>query len=214
MAISLIGGSTAAASTITIPGTYQNGDLLLIFAFNNASTTLPTLPAGWTSAGGNGANVCACRIGWKVAGSASETSGTWTNASSLACIVYRGVATNKTPIGAVANGNGSSATLSFTTPAMKARGTSWVAGFAGHVSATNVATAPAGMTLECGTGVTSLGGSDTNGPTANFPTTTLGVNASAGWETFTAEIMAEQGFSNGYQFAKVGDGMGTSEKIR
>src|SRR5437868_13548477 len=96
MAITRIGASGVEATSITIPGTYQNGDLIVIFAFR-AAITSPSLPAGWTSLTSNSGNASSARLGYKIAGSNSETSGTWTNATGLVCHVYRGVSTSQTP---------------------------------------------------------------------------------------------------------------------
>ena len=86
MAISRVGSASAQATTITIP-THQSGDLILIVANRNNSTAA-TIPSGWVAYSVSGTNVSSA-IGWKLAESSSEVSGTWTNASVLHCAVYR-----------------------------------------------------------------------------------------------------------------------------
>jgi hypothetical protein len=92
MAISRVSSTSAQATTITIP-THQSGDLILIGAARNNSTP-PTLPAGWVQIAASGAGLTnnSITLGWKIAKSSIETSGTWTNAISLHCAVYRGSA--------------------------------------------------------------------------------------------------------------------------
>ena len=50
MAVSYI-GSSSGINTATVPVGTQQGDLVVLFAFNRGSTTVPTLPTnlGWTS---------------------------------------------------------------------------------------------------------------------------------------------------------------------
>ncbi len=86
--VEYVGSANAASTTITIP-THQAGDLIWILAGRN-NATAPSLPAGWTnlySGGPGGAQ--STRVGYKIAASGSETSGTWTNATGLICVVYR-----------------------------------------------------------------------------------------------------------------------------
>lgn len=172
MAISYISSADVQASTLTMPA-HQIGDMLIMFAYRENNTP-PTTPAGWTILDSpTGANTNSAAVAYKIAGSASETSGTWTNASMLVCAVYRGVS----HIGAHAVNNGASATVSY--PALTldiTDGTSWVVGFAGHRSVNgSVATAPTGMTnrnsLE---GTTSDGAvHDTNGGVASWSARTV-----------------------------------------
>lgn len=86
MAISRVGSASAQATTITMP-THQSGDLILIVANRNNSTAA-TIPSGWVAYSVSGTNASSA-IGWKIAESSSEVSGTWTNASVLHCAVYR-----------------------------------------------------------------------------------------------------------------------------
>lgn len=218
--ITLIGAATAAATTITIPGVYRNGDLLIIYAFNNVSTTLPTVPAGWTSLASNAANVSAQIVAIKRAASSSETSGTWTTATGLVCHVYRGVTQSKgvtvpkAGIGGVATATGSSAILSYQSlnSILKATGgSSWIVAFAGHVTATNVALPPTNL-VNRADGL-SIAGFDSSGGTKAWPTTAVTVNASSGWATVTLELLSDLVGFNNYEFFQVADGMSVSEKI-
>ena len=88
MAISRISSATANTNTVTL-GTHAKGDLLMIFGYRDASATAPTLPSGWYNLMATPTSVPSIVIGWKIAASSSESSGTWTNANALHSIVYR-----------------------------------------------------------------------------------------------------------------------------
>jgi hypothetical protein len=214
MAISLIGAAASAGNaSITIPGSYQAGDLLVIYAFNDSTTTPPTAVSGWTSLGTSGAASCASITAWKVAGSNSEVSGTWTGATSIASAVYRGQATNKTPIIGVNagayNSNTGSALLYQPDDPLTCPSSSWIVAFAAIKSInTNIATAP---TLTAGYGTmtneaTSTGATDqivlhdSNGSNmVRYATTSGGAllvtltGTTASWNTGSFEILAEFG---------------------
>jgi len=112
MAISRISSATNNGTTVTI-GTHAANDLIIICAYNDGANTLPTLPSGWFGLIGTSGSSTAVTIGWKLAASASETSGTWTNADGLIAVVYRS-ATGKMNIPKVLSSNSAtSATQTF-----------------------------------------------------------------------------------------------------
>lgn len=91
MTISFVGSASAEATSVTLPA-HQAGDLILMFAWNGGSLTVPTVPSGWNmiravsrSGGANRAGVVAFRH----AATSGESSGTWTNAALLGCAIYR-----------------------------------------------------------------------------------------------------------------------------
>jgi hypothetical protein len=88
MTISRISSATNNGTTITL-GTHAKGDLLMIFGYRDASATAPTLPSGWYNLMATAASSPSLVVAWKIAASSSESSGTWTNASTLHSIVYR-----------------------------------------------------------------------------------------------------------------------------
>lgn len=161
-----------------------------MFAYRNGSTTAPTAPAAggtvptWNSLGANGNNTNSSRFAWAT-GTGSSTSGTWTNATHLVCLVFRGCR-----IGASAGTGGSGASISYPALTLQRQdSTSWVAGVAGHRAATNVEGAPGVMTNR-----TSVGGNpesaghDTNGGASGWSATSVTVNANSGWRSWTAEL--------------------------
>ena len=87
MTISYISAASAASNSVTL-GTHGINDLITLFAFNNTSATIPTLPAGWTNYYTLTATV-GWRVGYRIATSAAETSGTWTNADGVIALVHR-----------------------------------------------------------------------------------------------------------------------------
>jgi hypothetical protein len=139
--ISYVGLASAATSSVTLPS-HQVNDLILILA-QSFTATIPSLPAGYIAIHDGTANADATwswRVGYKLATSASETSGTWTNATKVAAGVYRGV------YGGI--GANAESVVNTTTPTWDALtlqntdNTSWVVGLLAHeragVSATGV----------------------------------------------------------------------------
>lgn len=165
--VQYIHSMTSESNSLSTMPSHQAGDIIVMFAFRDGSTTAPTMPSGWSSLESAGANTCSGVLAFKVAASANETSGTWTSATLLVCHVYRGAV-----VAAHSLTGASSATVNY--PALTLQntdGTSWVAGFAGHRSINgSLATPPTGMTnrraLE---GATADGaGHDTNGGVSSW----------------------------------------------
>lgn len=86
MAITYVGSASAASTSVSLP-TFQAGDVALVVATSASMATPVTVPAGWTtiSAASNGA------CGWRVLQPNDTSVGTWTNATAVGVIVYRGV---------------------------------------------------------------------------------------------------------------------------
>lgn len=82
--------SARGGTTLTMPE-HRTGDLLVIIAYRDGSNTAPSLPSGWTNAyTATGSNTNSHRVGYKIAtGDNSESSGTWANASTTFCIVFK-----------------------------------------------------------------------------------------------------------------------------
>jgi len=186
-----VGYGSVEASSITIPAGHQVGDLIVIFAYRDGSATPPTLPAGWTSGASHGANTNSCVLGWKIAASSAEVSGTWTNATDMVVHVYRGVHAT-TPLGTPQSGSGTGTTVTYSAVTLKSKN-SWLAAFAGHRSTnTTLEAPPAGMTNRTNTaGATAeVSGHDTGGQASSWPSTNVSVGGtSSGWESMTVEII-------------------------
>lgn len=119
-----VGSSQNAGTTISIPA-HQAGDIILIAARRNNNTSA-TLPSGWENIQNGGANSVSLRVGAVIAADDSTTSGTWTNANSLACVVYRPTS-GTAAIGASAMVNGSATPATWSALTLEVDdGTSWV----------------------------------------------------------------------------------------
>lgn len=110
-----------AGSSGTTP-THAVGDLLVVVARAN-DTTVPSLPTGWTSvhtdAGGYGR-----RVGYKIATSTTDSTGTWTNAAHLYLGAWRGALN----VGEVASTADTSSPYAASYPALTpGSASSWVA---------------------------------------------------------------------------------------
>jgi len=159
MTISYVGSAAAEATSVTLPA-HQAGDLIVFFAWNGGSSTVPTVPSGWSilfyGTRSSGANR-AYSLGFKQAASSAETSGTWTNAALVGVAVYRH-STNVITIGGQEINQDNNST-SFAFPSISAvtalnrvfnklRGANtWIVGVGG-INANNLAfeTPPSGMT--------------------------------------------------------------------
>lgn len=233
MAISRVGSAIAAATSITIPAGHQAGDYMLIFAFNSGAATAPTLPAGWTSIQSSTLNSVGSNLGFRQALSSAETSGTWTNATSIVAVVYRNTATNKAvkatlSTNGIMNANNNTNIVWQALQPMQCPGTSWVVSFAAIKSInTGLSSGPTLLpNIQSNvTGVEQACAYDSNGPLQYFctfppygnPVSSLGtsIGGTAGaWHTYTIEIMAEQLNIQNYMSTKVASGMSAGERIR
>jgi hypothetical protein len=186
MALSFIVAGSAQASSVAI-GAHNAGDLILLFGHQDGSTTPPTLPAGYTSIISGGANTNSEVLGFRIADGTETTTGTVTNATSVAYAIYRGW----TAIGASNQNGAASSTITYAALTFQvANGTSWAVGFAGHRTATNVGQAPAGMTLR--SSATDIAVSDTAAGVTGWSAASVTVNASSGWRSVVVEVIAAQ----------------------
>jgi hypothetical protein len=194
MAISRIGSASAVATTITIPGTYAAGDLLLVFA-NRNNSTVPTVPNDWTllsSIGGSGVSIVAA---FKFARSSSETSGTWANASALHCGVYRastGTLTAGYLLGANQNTSATIVYAGITGYRSAFVDNQYAASAFQLNSANSLETAPSGMAnlnVESSAGVWKSVMHDTNASQlSNWATTNVSLATSAVFRTLVVQI--------------------------
>jgi surface protein len=187
--ITYIGEATGIDSA-TLP-THQAGDLILAFAFRDGSTTLPTQPTGWISIDTQGAGSCAARVAYQVATASGTSSGTWTNATTVIFLVYRGVNTDNITINDTRNSS-INTTVSYNANGFW-QGLSRLVAFAGHRSTdTALGTAPGTLTLI----VNPVDATDeaaafhsTVDNFGNWPTTNVSVGGTAlGWITFTLRL--------------------------
>jgi hypothetical protein len=179
MTVSFIGAASGTSTTLTLP-THQAGDLLIMIC---ASTTAQiTPPSGWLrlhvryAADGGGRSLT---VAYRIALTASETSGTWTNAVTMLCGVYRDNV-NYITIGGMRFGGASSASgTTLILPGLASTGDThglitpnqWViAGAMTNNNASTIETAPTGYTnraSQAGVSVTKVILHDTNAAVAS-----------------------------------------------
>jgi surface protein len=183
-------GSATGTTSATLPA-HQAGDLILGFAFRDGSTTSPTRPSGWTTIDTASGTSCSAALGYKVAASGSETTGTWTNANTVIFLVYRGAETNgQTVIFADSTGVGTTVTY----PANGFWKTlSRMVAFAAHRSIdTALGTAPGDLTLIVNPVDATDEGAAFQATVDNYgdwASTNVSVGGtSSGWVTFTLRV--------------------------
>lgn len=201
MAISRVSFSTNNGTGVTL-GTHVKGDLILYSAYF-AGAGIPSLPPGvlglYTRANSGGSH----RLGYYIAESASETTGTsgWTGASNVTAIAYRG-GPRSVVIPTLLSQNGSSGTVisyaaqaAITSPVFKESALDlWLVGLAATRATGNnlLGLAPSGMTFINN----SIGASfevasyDTNSTrSAIWPATNVTQATSVVWATFVLELL-------------------------
>ena len=193
-AISHVASTSATGATITLPTGWQAGDLALVFAFRDGSTTAPSLATGFTTITTGSATIgttnASALLAYRVlqVGDGSLTF-TFTNATEHEILVLRGTATSN-PIVAkfVANG-GSSNTMSYSGLTGGTLSSSWITGFGGHRTATDVNTRTVtGMTIRSAS-TTTLGMHSMTGTTSFTSRNWSTVNNRSRWVTIVAEIL-------------------------
>lgn len=193
MAISRVGSGSAQATTISIP-THAIGDLIIISAGRN-NTTTPTIPSGWVSQASASVSGLSHIVGWKIAKTTSETSGTWTNAAVLHVAVYRGsggslCVPNSSTAGATSTSINYASVATYKTGVLD----NW---YFAHViqlnSANSLETAPTGMAninVESSSGVWKSVIHDTNASQlSNWSSTNVTVATSAAYRSAVLQII-------------------------
>lgn len=219
MAISRISSATNNGTTVTI-GTHAANDLIIVFAYRDNNNSGPTLPSGWYGIFSGGGNSTGMTVGWRRATTASETSGTWTNASTLHAIVYR-PGTDKIIVPKYYSGSsGSSTSVSVAAQSAGTFETNsddlWLAAFIAQRNSSN------GLDTAIWTGISNVTTStdsstwqavvnDTNATrTTAWTAQTATVTNSAGWQTrlFGLQEVPTQsaGSSSGYRAVNIRGG--------
>lgn len=200
MAIEFVSSASENATSISAMPTHQAGDILVFAAFRFGNSAAPTLPSGLVGAAVFGVNNINTNIAYRVAASSGETSGTFTNASALACLVYRASAGEVimpfTPQNGIANATSSTTmTLNY---ASADRFASHITGswyfYLGMTTATDssIETAPTGLVTRESRVITSVGEwivADTNGDPGVRPNLATSVGGTAAtWRTMGASL--------------------------
>ena len=196
MAISYVGQATATATSASLP-TFTAGDFAVVFAFSDAVQSSPPAPAGWTLGfGGQYVTGCAFAGGYRTLQSGDTTTGTWTGASQVCVVVYRGAKWGQAQRDA---GVTASTTITFgtLTATLLQSGVSWLVGFAGHNGATDLpGKAPSGMTNRTSGGVNRVMAADTNAGVAAWLSANVTVTGSGNGYMQMVEIIPSAGRAN------------------
>ena len=192
--ISVVATSAASGTSVNFSGIsgWQAGDMALVYAFRDGSTTAPTLNGSFTNinTGSNNSgpgNTCSGRLAYRIL-VAGDTTFSFTNATELEVMILRGVA--GTPVAQSGTSNGNGNTLSY--PSLTApTSSSWIVGFGGHRSANNVNVASAGTMTRRIPSVSTLGMHTLTGVTSFSSTNWAQVSSSSNWVTINAEIDAD-----------------------
>src|SRR6185437_8029609 len=152
-AISEIGTCSGTTSCASVPA-HQVGDLFIVYAGRDGSTTAATLPTGWTNVGTSSINGTSTadsvvRVACKVATTTSETVTGFTNAGAIIATIYRGQASGGcataalgTPVFTASTANTTTTTETFGS-ATNVFSSSWDVGFGYAPAATGgIGTAP------------------------------------------------------------------------
>lgn len=194
MAISRIQNVSANATNVAITSATAN-DIIVVWAYNSSAATAITLASGFTNIVNGTGTQQAAYLAYKVSVGGETTSGTWTNATQVVCLVFRGCNTT-TPFGTtptITAGNSASLTYGPTTLTVTG-GTSVHIGFGGGkamtagMNGTPTGTAP---NLTVRTNQTLCNGLDTAATATNLSTQTLTVTTSGRWQTVAIELKAQ-----------------------
>lgn len=173
-----VGANITVASSGSTP-THAVGDLLIVIALRWASNTIPSLPAGWTSAHTASDSARGWRIGWKIATATNDSTGTWTNAQRLHVGVWR----DPISIGAAATQLVPAETAQTPGLTLTQAGSSTVATF-GHSSDTSTPGIPSGTTSRWTS--TYARWADTNGPVGSWAAQTVATQ----WLAASVELVS------------------------
>lgn len=195
MSITYVGAAQAAASSLTLPS-HQAGDLLLLHVGREGSATAPTPVNDWVLISSTSTTNIIVQLWAKVANSASEVSGTWTNASFMGCIALRSSSSLVVRPGqALATGStvgSGGATAWNSILESPSTGDRWVILTIQHRSNdTDIETPPSGFTNRCGIAGGAAGEfamHDSNGDSA---ATTATRNLTAGTSAAQRNIICE-----------------------
>lgn len=196
MAISPYSNASAEDDTVAMPA-HLPGHMIVAAAARNGDVT-PSLPsgAGWINLFSGTMFRCA----YKVAASASEVMGTWSNAHGVSVAVYAKDDGDQWVTPTVSDAAASSSTIGF--PGLAAvAGLCWFVRPFGHRSATNLLTnTPAGWVSRAGsaryTRILDTGGPVT-GPAEDVGGNAQSVNATNWWRALTITLAVLEGVSGG-----------------
>lgn len=188
-------GTSFAAGAAVAPVAHNTGDLMIADVGRADTGVTISVPAGWTAINGGNSPNATIRQMWRYAPDTSTAAITFTNASYAGLSIYRGIDPTN-PIGG--NGQKTGSGTDVLIPGLtlvRGDGTSWVHTGVVHATATNVNSAPTGMTNRGSNG--QLANFDTGAGITAWGQVTKTLNASGGWRALSVEIKADPNASGG-----------------
>jgi hypothetical protein len=201
MAIARVGATNAASASITGPSGAA-GDIILYHCFRSTAATIPTKDAATASLGSSSGSTCAYLCAYEFCVSGTPSSRTFTGATQIVAVRYSGVyGFGNSNFAAIA----SSPTMAYgAVTGIQSGGGSWFVGMAAHRTATNVNTAPTGMSTitsgSVGTGPMACV-FDTNAGAVSFTAANVTVNATSGRVSNVIELLAANSTLDPYRKA-------------
>lgn len=189
MAVARVAATNAASASLT-SATGNPNDLIRWTAFRDTAATIPTLASGTVSLGSSSGSTCAYQEAFEYAPTASAVSRTFTGATRIVSERFsQAYGLGNKNFAAIA----SSATMAYgAVTALQASSTSWFQASGGHRTASNVNTAPTGMsTITNGSVGTDpeLSVFDTNAVSTGWTSQNVTVNATSGRFSNVIEIL-------------------------
>jgi hypothetical protein len=193
MTISYVGAAGAEASSVSL-FTHQAGDILIAIAYGVTGSVVPSIPSGWSRINSNLASARGSTIAYKIAASASEVSGTWTNAEILGIAGYRDDTNYILPGNSVRNG-GSGTSVGYgnlVAPDMPVRANAWVLAMAAcQLNSVTLEGTPTSMTNRLSTAGASTKEiviHDTNAVVSTYAYNTVTVSGSVAWQAYLFDL--------------------------
>lgn len=193
MAVDFIGSAADLSDSLTLPS-HEKGDCMFVMA-TRAGNTAPALPSGWITAASASTTSLSARVGFRIAHSSSETSGTWTNATGVSSVVFRPtVGTIAVPVFSSQGGTGT--TVSYVTVAGVASADNYIdqsfCAFGITTVETNaIETPPTGMTFldkQSQTGLAFASFRLTTNAFGNWSTQSVTLSSSSTWRAFVFRL--------------------------
>jgi len=189
LAITRISANSAQATSVNFSTAPTAGDLIIVMAHRDGNTTAPTKVTGYTTIDNTtGANTNSAILAFKFSDGTETGTGVWTNATSVAVLIYRNAGLGGWSKTRTA---GTTSPMTYGTLTMQqTSGTSWIAGFGATKASTDVGTnAPSGMTTR--TSATDIAAFDSGAGAASWSAQTAAVNGTPGGTiSYTVELMA------------------------
>jgi hypothetical protein len=177
-------GISSGVNSATLPA-HQAGDIIFAWTVadnNSGFFNFVPMPPGWLNITTAGWNDSSSRFAYKIAQSSSEVSGTWTDTTSVAFVIYRG-AFNMPNSADFVLSRVTSTTITYPALGIWPSNLAWTIAFAFH-SSTNTAleSPPSGLTLRNSTSdaTDEIAVFDSNGLVGAWPSTNVNVGGTSG----------------------------------